>query len=85
MSSLTSLALAGGFFTVSTTWEACMYIYIRIHTHTHTHVRALELWSTGSIVVAHGLSGSTACELFPGQGSNQCPLNRQVDSYPLGP
>ena len=30
------------------------------------------LWSTGSVVVAHGLSRSTACEIFPDQGSNPC-------------
>ena len=29
-------ALAGGFYTTSTTWEA--YIYIYIHTHTHIYV-----------------------------------------------
>ena len=28
----------------------------------------------GSVVVMHGLSCSTACEIFPYQGSNQCPL-----------
>ena len=34
-SSLTSSALAGGFFTTSATWGAlCLYTY----THTHTHV-----------------------------------------------
>ena len=32
--SLASPALAGGFFTTSTTWEA-----VHTHTHTHTHVQ----------------------------------------------
>ena len=34
----------------------------------------------GSVVVAHGLSCSTACEIFSDQGSNPCPLHWQVDS-----
>ena len=32
-----------------------------------------------SVVVAHGLSCSAACGIFPGQGSNPCPLHWQVD------
>ena len=36
-----------------------------------------------SVVAAHRLSCSTACEIFPGQGSNPCPLHWQADSYPL--
>ena len=43
------------------------------------------LQSTGSrcaglVVVAHGLSCSTAHGIFPNQGSNPCPLHWQVDS-----
>ena len=50
--------------------------------------RPLLLWSpssrrTGSVVVAHGPSGSAACGIFPDQGSNLCPLHWQADSYPL--
>ena len=37
----------------------------------------------GSVVVAHGLSGSAACGIFPGEGSNPCPLHWQADSQPL--
>ena len=37
----------------------------------------------GSVVVAHGLSCSAACGLFPDQGSNPCPLHWQADSQPL--
>ena len=33
-----------------------------------------------SVVVAHGLSCSMACGIFPDQGSNLCPLHWQVDS-----
>ena len=50
--------------------------------------RALLLRSTGSrragsVVVAHGPSRSTACGIFPDQGSNPCPLHWQADSQPL--
>ena len=48
----------------------------------------LLLWSAGSrhvgsVVVAHGLSCSVACGIFPDQGSNPCPLHWQVDAQPL--
>ena len=42
-----------------------------------------RLWSTGSVVVPHGLSCSAACGIFPDQGSNLCLLRWQVDSPPL--
>ena len=47
--------------------------------------RPLFLQSTGSrcassVVVAHGPSCSAACEIFPDQGSNPCPLHWQADS-----
>ena len=37
----------------------------------------------GSVVVVHGPSCSTACGIFPDQGSNPCPLHWQADSQPL--
>ena len=37
----------------------------------------------GSVAVAHGPSCSTACAIFPDQGSNPCPLHQQADSQPL--
>ena len=43
-------------------------------------VAACGLWSAGSVVMAHRLSCSTACGIFPDQRSNQCPLHRQMDS-----
>ena len=46
---------------------------------THTH----KLESTGLIVVVCGLSFSSACGIFPDQGSNSCLLLWQVDSLPL--
>ena len=39
----------------------------------------------GSVVVAHGLSCSAACGIFPDQGSKPCPLHWQADSQPLCP
>ena len=36
-----------------------------------------------SVVVAHGLSCSAACGIFPDQGPNPCPLHWQADSQPL--
>ena len=38
--------------------------------------------STGSIVVAHGISCSVACGIFPDQGSNLCLRHWQADSLP---
>ena len=37
----------------------------------------------GSVVVAHGPSCSTACGIFPDQGSNLCPRHWQADSQSL--
>ena len=50
--------------------------------------RPLLLRSTGSrragsVIVAHGLSCSAACGIFPDQGLNPCPLHWQADSQPL--
>ena len=50
--------------------------------------RPLLLRSTGSrrassVVVAHGLSCSAVCGIFPDQGSNPCPLHWQAGSQPL--
>lgn len=43
----------------------------------------LALGTQASEVVAHGLSCSTACGIFPDQGSNRSHLHWQVDSYPM--
>ena len=37
LASLGSPALAGGFFTTSTTWEAYTHTHTHTHTYTHTH------------------------------------------------
>ena len=46
-----------------------------------TH-RLQQLQHEGSAVV-HWLSCSTACGIFPNEGSNTCPLHWQMDYYPL--
>ena len=46
-------------------------------------VVAPGLQGTGSIVVAHRLSSSTARGIFLDQGLNLCFLHWQVDSLPL--
>ena len=45
----------------------------------------LGVQSTGSIVVAQGLSCSTACGIFLDQRLNPCLLHWQADSLPLAP
>ena len=44
---------------------------------------AQALDARASVVVAHGLSCSTACGILPDQGSNPCLLHWQADSQPL--
>ena len=46
-------------------------------------LRSTSSRRAGSVVVAHGLSCSAACGIFPDQGSNPCPLHWQADSQPL--
>ena len=41
---------------------------------------ARGLGTQASVVVAHGLSCSAACGIFPDQGSNPCTLHWQADS-----
>ena len=48
--------------------------------HAGSVVVVCGLQSTGSVVVAHGLSGSAAHGIFPDQGWNRCPLHWQADS-----
>ena len=48
--------------------------------HVGSVIVARRLQSTGSVVVAHGLSCSTACGIFPDQGLNPCPLHWQANS-----
>ena len=51
--------------------------------HMGAVVAARGFSSVDSVVVAQGLSCSSACGIFPGQGWSLCPLHWQADSYPL--
>ena len=51
--------------------------------HVSSVVAAPRLWSTGSIVVVHGLSCSTACGILLDQGWNLCLLHWEVGSLLL--
>ena len=51
--------------------------------HMGSVVTASGTSSTGSLDVAHWLSCSVACGLFPDQGLSLCPLHWQADSYLL--
>ena len=42
-----------------------------------------RLLNAGSVVAVPWLSCPLACGIFPGQGSNPCPLHWQADSQPL--
>ena len=46
-------------------------------------LRSTSSRRAGSVAVAHGLSCSAACGIFPDQGSNPCLLHWQADSQPL--
>ena len=46
-------------------------------------LRSTSSRRAGSVIVAHRPSCSVACGIFPGQGSNPCPLHWQADSQPL--
>ena len=48
--------------------------------HAGSVIMACGLQSADSVVVVQRLSCSTACEIFPDQGSNPCPLHWQKDS-----
>ena len=43
----------------------------------------LRLQRTGSVVVVQALSCSSACGIFPDQGSNPCLLHQHADSSPM--
>ena len=51
--------------------------------HVGSVAAAPGLWSSGSVLVASGLSCPAACGIFPDEGSNLRLLHWQVDSLPL--
>ena len=46
-------------------------------------LRSTGFRRAGAVIVARGPSRSTACGIFPDQGSNPCVLHWQADSQPL--
>ena len=80
-------------------WESFIFIslvYFRLHQvflaacglahctgFSCCRVWALGAWTSPRTVVVHRLC-PTACGIFLEQGSNQCSLHWQADSYPLG-
>ncbi|KAJ8797170.1 hypothetical protein J1605_017398 [Eschrichtius robustus] len=66
-----SPALAGRFLTTAPPGKYRELILNSCYYHT---------FCTGSVVVVHRLSCSSACGIFPDQSSSQCPLHWQVDS-----
>ena len=81
-----SSLMQGNFFSYSTPAShcggfSCCRAWALVHAG--SAVAAPGLQSTGSLVVAHRLSCSIECEIFPTQGLNPCLLHWQVDSLPL--
>ena len=58
----------------------CLLIAEHRLRHTGFSSSGPGLESASSVVVAHGPSGSAACGILPGQGSNLCPLHCEADS-----
>ena len=83
------LHCCGGFF--SSCGEQGTYIAVTFLVSEHgleglpaSVTGAPRLWSTGSVVVAHGFSCSVVCGIFSDQGLNPRLLHWQADSLPLG-
>ena len=49
--SLTSPALAGGFFTTSTTWEAHIYLYLYIHIYIYTYINHIYIYISNHFAI----------------------------------
>ena len=86
---LSLVAASGGYFSLGCTGFSLQWLLLLRSTGSRRTgfsscgTWAQWLWHAGSVVVAHGLSGSAACGIFPDQGSNPCPLHWQADSSPL--
>ena len=80
---LSLFAVAGGYSVFAAHRLLVVASLITEHRLTVSVVAVPWLYSTGSVVAAHGLSCPMPCEIFPGQGLNPYPLHWQADSYPL--
>ena len=72
---LVAVACHGGF--------SCFGVWTSVAAAVSPVVAAPRLQSTGSVVVARGLSCPEASGIFPDQGWNQCLLNCKADFQPL--
>ena len=77
------LCCCTGFSLVSERGDCSLVAGCGLLTAVASLVEEKGLWSTGSVVVAHGFSCSVACGVMPDQGSNLCPLCWKVDSSHL--
>ena len=78
-----SLAAASGGFSLVAEWRLLNAWLLLLQSH---RLQYLQLTSAGSVIMAHRLSCSTACGIFPDQGLNPYPPPHwQVDSYPPVP
>ena len=75
-----SLAVASGGCSLAAALPAAASLAVEHQFQDHGLQQFLHV---GSAVVAHGLSCSEACGIFPHQRSNLCLLLRQPDSLPL--
>ena len=90
---LSLVAVSGGCSSLPCTGSSLPWLLVAEHRlqvhgpqqlwHTGSVVVARGIQSAGSVAVAHGLSCSAACGIFPDQGSNPCALHWQADSQPL--
>ena len=82
ISSCSTQASHCGCFSYCSVWALENRVSVAVVQGSVAVVPGLE--STGSIVVAYGLSCPKGCGIFPDQGSNPCLLHWQADSLPLG-
>ena len=79
---LCQAAVNGGYSLVAVVGFSLWWLLLLWSTGSRAH-RLQQLQHVGSIVVAHGLSCSATCGIFPNQGLNLCLLHCQADCQPL--
>ena len=68
---LSLVAVSGGYSSLRCTGFSLRWLLVSEHGLQSRRLQ--QLWHAGSVVVAHGLSCSAACGIFPDQGLNPCP------------
>ena len=69
-----------GLHCYSWAFSSCSVVYPSLQYMGFSCCRTQVLGCVGSVVVAHRLSFSEVCGIFPDQGLNPCPLHWQADS-----